>query len=166
MLIHKLRQHFPARLPEWTNAGIMIAWGAYVILHPGLFGHPDLRQMYAGLKALYVFPFPIESAWGLVMLALGGLRGCALFINGAYSRTPIIRLVTSALSAFLWAQIVAGILNSGIPNVDLVVYAGLVFMDVASAYRAAKDTTFAERNRSEAKKGTVGRGRNFAGYSL
>jgi len=40
MLIQSLKQHFPARFPEWMMAGMLSSWGAYVVLHPELFTDP------------------------------------------------------------------------------------------------------------------------------
>lgn len=147
MLIQQLRKHFPARFPEWTNSGIMASWGAYVVLHPEIFEQPATRAVLSGLAELTWFGYPPASFWGLITLLVGVIRACALFINGAYSRTPMIRLATSAASAFVWAQIVIGLWKTGIPNVGLVVYSGLVVIDIVSAYRAGLDTAVAEGER-------------------
>jgi hypothetical protein len=39
-----------------------------------------------------------------------------------------------------------------VENISVVVYAGLVMMDIVSAYRAATDMVFAEKVRHELKK--------------
>ena len=96
---------------------------------------------------------PPSSVWGLVAILVGMIRACALFVNGAYSRTPCIRLGMSALSAFVWAQVVIGLML--VPNMGLIVYSWLVVIDLVSAYRAAMDAAIAERNRKYSRLGAV-----------
>lgn len=150
MLIVSLKQHFPARWPEWFMAGMSFAWGVYVTLHPDLFTNDATRQVLSGL-ALMAGNMPPAAFWGLTTVILGLIRASALFINGAFSRTPMIRLLMSFASAFVWTQVCIGLVKSGVPNTGLVVYAGLVVMDIVSAYRAATDTVFAEKVRHDMK---------------
>lgn len=150
MLIVSLKQHFPARWPEWFMAGMSFSWGCYVVLHPGLFTNPATRASLAGLEAM-AGSFPPAALWGLSTVILGLIRACALFINGAFSRTPMVRLIMSFLSAFIWTQICIGMWKSGVPNTGMVVYSGMVVMDIVSAYRAATDTVFAEKVRHDLK---------------
>jgi len=67
MLIQSLKQHFPARFPEWMMAGMLSSWGAYVVLHPELFTDPRSASIFAGM------------VWGLVALLIGMVRAFALF---------------------------------------------------------------------------------------
>lgn len=161
MLIVELRKHFPARWPEWFMAGLSFMWGSYVALHPQIFVQPESRVMLSGLTQM-AGSFPPAAVWGLSAVTLGLIRGAALFINGSYTRTPMIRLLMSFLSAFVWTQVVIGLLKTGVPNMGLVVYAGLVVMDIVSAYRAATDTVFAEKVRHDSKQEERrGRANNF-----
>lgn len=157
LLIHKLKTHFPARFPEWINSGILISWGAYLILHPEVFTQEATRQIFAGMAAMVWIDAPAFAVWGLVAMTVGFVRATALFVNGAYSRTPIVRLITSALSAFVWAQVLIGMM--GIPNVGLIIYGWLVIMDLTSAYRASMDAAIADRLQKSLKLG-VDSGRN------
>lgn len=150
MLIVSLKQHFPARWPEWFMAGMSFMWGCYVILHPEVFTQDATRITLSGLTAM-AGDMPPAALWGLSTVILGLVRASALFINGAFSRTPMIRLIMSFASAFVWTQVCIGLLKSGVPNTGLVVYAGLVVMDIVSAYRAATDTVFAEKVRHDLK---------------
>jgi hypothetical protein len=95
--------------------------------------------------------YPPSAVWGLLTVFLGLIRGAALFINGAYTRTPLIRLIMSFASAFVWTQICIGLVKSGVPNTGIIVYGGLVVMDIVSAYRAANDTVYAEKLRHDLK---------------
>lgn len=150
MLIVSLKQHFPARWPEWFMSGMALSWGTYVFLHPELFTNPATGTLFAGLRVM-AGNFPPAALWGLVLVVLGLVRGSALFINGAYTRTPMIRLAMSFASAFIWTQVSIGFMKSGVPNTGLIVYAGLVVMDMMSAWRAATDTVFAEKVRHDLK---------------
>lgn len=150
MLIVSLKQHFPARWPEWFMSAVSFAWGSYVVLHPELFTQDATREVLSGLAAM-AGNLPPAALWGLSAVILGLVRGAALFVNGAYTRTPLIRLIMSFLSAFVWTQVYIGLWKSGVPNMGLVVYGALVVMDIVSAYRATADTMFAEKLRRDLK---------------
>jgi len=150
MLIVSLKQHFPARWPEWFMAGTSFMWGAYIALHPQVFTQEATKEILAGMAAMSG-EFPPAALWGLSTVVLGMVRGTALFVNGTYTRTPMIRLVMSFASAFVWTQVCVGLLMTGVPNMGIVVYAGLVVMDIVSAWRAATDTVFAEKLRHDLK---------------
>jgi len=150
MLVVQLKKHFPARWPEWFMACVLATWGSYILLHPQIFVQESSRTALAGMASM-VDGYPPASVWGIAALFTGMVRACALFVNGAYTRTPLIRLVMSFLSAFIWTQVFIGLTNSGVADIGLVVYAWLVVMDIASAYRAATDTVFAEKLRRDVK---------------
>jgi len=152
MLIRSLRQHWPARKLEWLMAGFMIAWGLYVLLNPRLFTQPETAAVLSGL-AMISAPFTIYPAlaWGGVSFLVGLTRGLALFVNGAYTRTPLIRLIASFASMFIITQICIGLWRSGVPNTGLVVYPWFVIADLLSAYRAAVDVVHAEKQREVQK---------------
>lgn len=150
MLILSLKQHFPARWPEWFMSGMAFSWGTYVTLHPELFTQAATREVLSGL-AMMAGSYPPAALWGLSAVILGFVRAAALFVNGAYTRTPAIRVLMSFLSVFVWTQIVIGLFKSGVPNMELVVYSGLIVMDIVSAYRATNDTVFAEKMRHDMK---------------
>lgn len=150
MLILSLKQHFPARWPEWFMAGMSVVWGAYLSLHPELFTQDATRTVLSGLKAM-AGPFEPAALWGLTTVLLGVIRAAALFVNGAYTRTPFIRLIMSFASAFVWTQICIGLMKSGVPNTGIIVYGGLVVLDIVSAYRATTDTVYAEKMRHDLK---------------
>lgn len=151
MLILNLREHFPARISEWFNAGILMSWGGYVLAHPNLFSHAGNGQIFSRMADMVWVNYQPELVWGGIAFGVGALRLFALFVNGAYSRTPIIRLVTAAISAFLWTQVFVGLL--AVPNTGLVVYPWLVFIDLVAAYRSGKDAVIAEKRRREIRLG-------------
>lgn len=152
MIIRSLRQHWPARKMEWLMSGWMIAWGWYVLMHPGLFTSPDTAALFSGLAAIShpLTEYP-ALAWGGSCFAVGLGRGMALFVNGAWTRTPMIRLIASFISMFIVTQIILGLWKSGVPNTGLVVYPWFVVADLLSAYRAAVDVVHAEKQREVQK---------------
>lgn len=150
MLITSLKRHFPARFPEWLNAGILFSWGVYVSLHPELFTHPATHALWEGMREVVSFtPYDPAAVWGLIAVSMGFVRAAALFINGAFTRTPAIRLLMSFGSAFIWTQVVIGFMKSEVPNTGIILYAWLVVADIASAYRASQDMTFAAKQRQD-----------------
>lgn len=133
-----LKRHFEARAIEWFNAFILSAWGAYVVLHPGLFTGPT-GPTWTGLLKLAP-----QEVWGLGAFVAGSIRVVALFINGKWGLTPLIRVVTSFMSVFVWFWISVGLIKAGIPNTGIVVYSWLMLADMYSAFRAAGDAYEAE----------------------
>lgn len=152
MVVESLRTHWPARKMEWIMAGIMVSWGSYVLGHPAIFHHPATGAVFSGLAAISdpFTPYP-ALFWGGITFTAGGLRGAALFINGAWTRTPLVRVIASFLSMFIFTQIIIGLWQSGVPNTGLVVYPWFVVADLLSAYRAAVDVVHAEKQREVEK---------------
>lgn len=163
MMIRELKKHFPARIPEWANAWTLLAWGAYTLLHPGVFKQPYLHGLVENAPAITIYE--AERFWGLITVIVGMTRLGALFVNGSYSRTPMIRLFASLVSAYVWAHIVSGILSTGIPAHGLVMYTSALALDLISAYRAAVDTGIAEGTRRAEKAGRSERGGLFRASS-
>lgn len=153
MFVTELRKHFPARIPEWVNAVTLAVWGAYIIAHPEIF----LLPPYSGLETLKWLDIPAPAFWGLLAFTVGWVRFGALLINGTYSRTPMVRLIASAVSAFVWSQILIGMWINEMPNASIVMYGGAVVMDLISAYRASRDVAIAEATRRMAKQGAISR---------
>jgi len=152
MIIRSLRQHWPSRKIEWLMSGMLTTWGFYLLLHPEVFTNPETGVLFAGMVSLsnYIAPYP-ALVWGGLAFAAGSARAIALFINGAYTRTPMIRVITSFISMFILTQIVIGLWKSGVPNMGLVVYPWLVVADLLSAHRAAIDVIHAAEQRRELK---------------
>lgn len=154
MIIRSFREHWPARKTEWMMSGFLLTWGLYVLFHPGLFTAPETAMLFSGLRAISdpVTMYP-ALAWGGICVLVALNRAFALIVNGAWTRTPLIRLVASFLSIFIVTQIFIGLWKSGVPNTGLVVYPWFVVADLLSAYRAAVDVVHAQRQR-EAQKET------------
>lgn len=152
MIIHSLRQHWPARKLEWLMSGFMVAWGLYVLGHPALFTDPNSAAMFSGLAAISDrWTDNPALAWGATCFLVGVSRAVALSINGVWTRTPVIRLLASFVSMFVVTQIVLGFWFSGVPNTGIVVYPWFIVADLLSAYRAAIDVVHAEKQREVEK---------------
>jgi hypothetical protein len=163
MLILSLKRHFPARFPEWHNAGILTTWGAYLVVNPEIMTSPATAALWTGLTDMTPIGYSAAALWGMLALVVGLLRACALFINGAFTRTPMIRLAASFISAFIWTQVVIGLVKTGIPNTGLVVYSWLVVADLVSAYRASCDMVYAEKQRRDLKSEMGDRAEQYGG---
>lgn len=166
MIVQSLREHFPARLIEWFMAGLMVSWGLYVLGSPDMFTHPAERDIFAYMAAMSSWT-GIEPSivWGLGSTVFGAVRALALFVNGAYVRTPVIRVAMSFVSAFIWTQILLCIVYSGLPNPAVAVYSWLVIADIVSAYRASKDAVLAEAQRRREKDKGTNRVAGFTSYA-
>lgn len=144
MLIQSLKTHFSARAMEWIGAGLMGTWGYYVITHPQLFTAPETARLFSGMVRIAEFFGQPPVAIGIMALLTGVTRGGALFINGAYEKTPLIRLLAAFASAYLWTSVCIGFVLSDLSNTSLAVYPWLVVMDIVSGYRAGYDLVIAE----------------------
>jgi hypothetical protein len=151
MLIQSMKTHFAARTLEWFGAGIMGSWGYYVITHPQLFTSPATRDLFSGLVRVSDYFGQPPVTIGIMALLTGILRGGALFVNGAYQRTPLVRLITAFASAYIWTSVVIGFALTDFANTGMVLYPWLILMDVVSGYRAGYDLVIAESTARRAR---------------
>jgi hypothetical protein len=136
-----MKKHFAARQLEWFSAALLWAWGSYVILTPNLF-HGTMAPAFQGLLAI-----ADQEYWGYGAFLAGNIRLAALFINGQWGLTPLIRVATSFMSVFVWFWISVGLYLSHTPQTGYIVYGGLLLADMISAFRAASDAYEAEANK-------------------
>lgn len=146
MIFKSLKTHFPARAIEWLMAGVLFTWGYYTIIHPQMFTEPNSAAMFSGVRRISEFFGQPPVAIGVMALVTGIVRAAALFINGTMTKTPLVRLVTAFLSAYLWTSIAVGFWISDVANTGIAVYPWFVFADVASSYRAGYDLVIAENS--------------------
>lgn len=138
----ELKKHFPVRVQEWFSAAILFTWGANLVLHPDMFYQPQIAACFTGM--LMIAP---QAVWGFGAMICGMLRAGALYINGSWARTPMVRLMVSFISIFFFFWISVGLLKSGVSQPGLAVYPWLMIMDIYSAYRAASDVVESEHQR-------------------
>lgn len=151
MLIQSLKTHFTARTLEWLGAGMMTHFGYYLLTHPQLFTQDGTKDLFAGLVEIAAHYGQPPAAVGVVALLTGLTRALALFVNGSYSKTPLIRLVTAFASAYFWTNIIGGFLITDIANTGLVAYPWFLIADVVSSYRAGYDLVIAENVRKQSR---------------
>lgn len=137
----EMRKHFAARQMEWFSAVAMFMWGSLLVLMPSLFNGP-VGISFRGMLALA--PQPV---WALTTCMAGGTRLVALFINGKWGVTPLIRVLTSFIAVFFWFMIIVGVYLSRVMVPALVLYSCLMISDMISAFRAASDAYEAEANK-------------------
>ena len=147
VIIQSLKQHFKARAIEWGMSGWAFTWGLMILFYPEMFVHPATAPLFTGLLDAFDWlggyaPFTIGMC--LVLVAL--LRGTALTINGLWRKTPTIRIVTSAISAFFIMHLIVGF-SQGPPNTGSITYFWLFIADCYSAKSASEDWLEANRRK-------------------
>ena len=127
---------------EWFSAIVMIGW-ALVLIQPGdTIGGGNLRELLRhGLTEQ-----DVSAVFGLA----GGARVAALFINGRWPRTPIVRMIGATAGFVLWSQIALFLyagpaLANGAMSTGVAVYLPLALADLFSIFRAAYDVRYQRR---------------------
>jgi hypothetical protein len=135
MVFEEKLSHFPARALEWFGGAKLLSWGLEVLFHPSVFDNPA----FSGFRELAT-----PETWGLCAFTVGLLRLIALYVNGNHVRTPVVRLLTSFASIFVWFWVTVSLVRSGEPTTGLAIYPWLMVADMYSAYRAGSDVVQAE----------------------
>jgi len=139
-LDERLHRALQDRGLEWFSAAVMVAWGVTLAL-------PGDTLAGANFSAFQRYPWMTESFWASVFGVIGGMRLCALYINGKNPRTPYARMVGSLFGTVAWLQVSLLITEgtygvTGIASTGTGVYALLAFADLVSIYRAAHDARY------------------------
>lgn len=141
-LYAKMKKHFEIRAIEWGMSGWAICWGLQVLLNPSIFTHPETaplnKHMLHTLEILGLYGADAATTLGVLALMIGLIRATALYVNGVWHQTPMIRVITSAASAFVVSNIVFSLMQ-GPPTLGLVTYSWLFLADCFSGFRAARD---------------------------
>ena len=126
---------YPERLPEWINSMILFGFGLSLAL-------PGETLSIAGYHVLLDIGFTDGSLGGL-LLFVGAARLSALYVNGAWRRTPAIRMVGAVSGSMVFLGFGIGfslpVFSGGIPNTAGITYLILAIWDVAAAYRGGVD---------------------------
>lgn len=138
MIIQRLHE-FPDRAIEWLLGFIILTWGLILVANPDIF---ETSWLYAGWKSI----LGDELIWGWLATFAGFARVTALFVNGAWHRTPAVRVITSFASMFLWFWVVVGMLRVDI-STGLGVYPWMMLGEAFSVYRASGDAFEARQRR-------------------
>lgn len=93
MISGRASQASQARLTEWMLASLMIAWGVAVAL-------PGETLHLAGYRVLVTLA--PEEVWAALSIAIGAMRMVALWINGRWRRSPLLRAGGAAWGLGWW----------------------------------------------------------------
>lgn len=132
IIFHRLRSTFPNRAVEWGIGYMLTTVGSLLLFYPGLFNSNVLYSQF-----LLLAPQPV---WGIVAFTAGLLRLAALYINGAHYQTPMVRVVVSFISAFIWFWVCVALIRLPTINLGLAIYPWLVIGDAYSVFRASSDS--------------------------
>ena len=130
------------RALEWLCAGMMVAWGITLAVSGGILDQP-------GFSAFHRFGAS-ESFWAWMFGGSGFARTAALYINGRWPKTPVIRMVCAGFGFVSWSQLAwlffeGTYLITGVPGTGIGVYAMLALAELFSIYRAAHDARYYHR---------------------
>ncbi|KAF0675061.1 hypothetical protein [Profundibacterium mesophilum] len=129
--------HGRGRAAEWITSAVLAVIGITLLMPGETMG---VSSSYAGFRSLGVS----DGVLGVAVLVVGAVRLTALYINGSWRRTPLLRAVgavcglvifTMLLSAFLFPFFYghAPALNTG------TTYLILAIADLFSCYRTGAD---------------------------
>ena len=127
--------HFRVRALEWVLSWIMLSIGL-CLFHP----YPTLNApAFAPIRA-----WGDDNFWGCVLTVLSLVRIAALWRNGGWEPSPIIRAVTAVMSSTIWALFALGLDNA---FVLLPIFIGFVLTDIYSVGRASSDARLSRDER-------------------
>lgn len=130
------------RAIEWLSAMCMLGWAVVLAQTGDTLASTNLRELLRyGLT---------EEKIAAVFALVGAARVVALYINGRWPRSPIVRMAGAGVGVLMWGQVsfmlfAGGWLQTGIASTGVVVYAALALADVLSVYRAAFDARYHSR---------------------
>jgi hypothetical protein len=132
MLILRLRNYtIKDRVAEWFMGGVLSAMGVGILLQPTIF---TANPAFADFLRVAGPP-----EWGLGLLVLGICRLATLTINGAWRKSPHLRLIMAGLSMFVWYQMSALSWEANTPNLGVVIYPAMLLLEIYCVYFAACD---------------------------
>jgi hypothetical protein len=124
---------------EWFSALVMLAWGITLALPGDTLAGPQ----YAAFGRFGM----TEESWAWVFGVVGSARIAALYINGAWPRSPHVRMIGSTFGAISWAQVaylltLSTYFATGIAATGTAVYSLLALADLFGIARAAFDARY------------------------
>lgn len=143
-MVKGVSDHFPARRSEWVLAAMLLGWG--IILGPPSTSVFATSPAFAGLDGMAP-----EWVWAWVCLLIGVVRLLALLINGTFAHTfyghwsPHVRGALAFLSCFIWTAISIGVFNSGALTTGIIIYPGLLALEITNLKEAWQDAGEADR---------------------
>lgn len=149
MIIVKLSDHFPLRVADWLLAGIMTTIGVTIWnLSPEIWAAGPLQ----GLSQCFFG----QAAWGTIIFMIGVVRINALFINGALRRSPHVRAIGAALSAFIWCRIALGMFATDSVQIGIGIFPWLLIAEMYNVHRAMRDARLSDNRAQAISRGVQG----------
>ncbi len=136
MIVVRFKETFRERMPEWVQAVGMLLWGLLVIMSVGVF---DSQTFYQPLLLLMS-----QTSWGVLSMAVGGIRLVFLVINGAWRPSAHIRAIGCVLGCMLWSSLVISALSLPWLSSSVAVYSILLALDLFSLWFSAGDAKLAD----------------------
>lgn len=127
------------RTLEWIAACAILAAGVLLAMPGETF---DNSPAYLPFEA--VAP---EHVWAAFAVSVGLTRMVALWINGSWRRSPILRGATSIMGVAFWMLIIALVMHAQLsgPAMSLAAFGALLTIDLISAWRSGRDYIESER---------------------
>lgn len=133
-LFIRIKERFPTRALEWFCSGLIFALGISMLAFPASFDRP-------GLATFSQLMDPIT--WALCGTAIGGLRLCALFINGHDPKVSLpARFAGTILGAGFFGLFVGRFAESSTSDAiafGVITYSGLMVADIYNTMRVTAD---------------------------
>lgn len=129
------------RRVEYLSASVMIGWAFLLLL-----------SEQNSMTSTVAFGPLVDRGWtkeqlSAILGGFGALWYTALFINGHYRRTPVIRCFCAGGGVVMWSHVgltlTYGGMETGVWSTGVPTYWILAFFDLASCYRSAVDAYFA-----------------------
>lgn len=121
------------RSVEWLLAALMVAWGVGLMLPGDSMSLPQYKLL-AVLAPEYVW-----SSWSI---SIGLIRIVALYVNGSWKRTPLIRSTCAGFGIIWWLVLIflfKGATDGPVPA-GLMFYPVFIAFEGYSVYRGARDS--------------------------
>ncbi len=124
---------------EWFSACVMLSWGITFALPGNLMSQPA----YIGFNRYGT----TDAFWALLFGGMGISGLIALYINGRWPRSPLIRRVRAMFGLVMWAQVSYLFFDAAVKNGTPIgtgpaVYALLAIFEIVSINRAAYDARY------------------------
>lgn len=126
--------HFRHRVLEW-GLGFVTVTIALTLFNE----YPTLNQP----ALIELTRIASEEVWAVALLVVGMARLGALWINGAWRRSPWIRFVTSLFSAVVWLQITLGMMRVEMVTLGIAIFPWFLIAEGYSIWRAVYDARLA-----------------------
>ncbi|VVT32946.1 conserved membrane hypothetical protein [Rhizobium sp. EC-SD404] len=143
ILLHvqrSLKDSVYARGTEWLLAIALMMWGPILWNNPELFALPQYSQFESLMS---------QETWAWTCFLLGAGRIGVLLWNGAYRRTPHMRVLLSLVSMIFWYQIsisfwMSNMITATSPSTWLAAWPVFCMFEFINIGRAARDAKIAD----------------------